>query len=743
MYLTPEEQAAGVRLKRRRRCGQCGPCQVKENCNKCHYCVRKDVLKQTCVYRKCVYLRSKPKPYMRNAQDTVPFTPRPLVSSPPQTLPASQSFISSPEPAPPPPAESAPSDTSLGGDAAVVKTPPVSVTGTTSHSLLNNDVPVSKSSSDANGATTTNQTSSPAVPQTFPFSVPQPQRSFQMDNVLAQNPPFPGSSSTLGSNTIQPVPIPPSFDSAFSNNHSIMPSLSNSMEKTLSDYSNQRFSHPHLHMPFPHPIRDSQSMMNIHYPGYSKSLTEARPNARSPCMYGPSLPAFPSAMSAISGVPFDRGPIQPSSSLDSMDKPSNGTTYLPNNTDIFRQYPSLPAPSPAFGYTSAHSHFTSPHSFSHSGYPPASTYSGYSGFGMPPPPSLPIPPAIPGNSSHLGPYSASSALSSLNQTHGCPKNGQHPPASLTLVTHQTQANYGCINSSRDNVPNSDDFSQSIVKDHYFQTPLAVVMETSETTKLAIQQEGVLSSFSKINVSIDGSLRTVISDKVHRWKAPQQPRILNVDTICITSEATEQIRENESRVRSDFKTISDLSPSSTEYMDVLDPDESSKNHVIGVENVSNTHGDGRQLKSASSHRGNNLVSCCIPRKSLSKYIYDADRADGMKEQHTMTRSENYNQPEAYVDLLFRTSLRSKFNGFEGDGSLIEDTAESLEINTKIKNREDGVLTASYSAKLGMEAKDHYEKYEEGNGNQGQKVTVMETEGDAVLFAHVSNVINTVQ
>lgn len=56
------------RCKRRKRCGQCGPCQVKENCNQCHFCIRKDVLKQTCIYRKCVYLRSKPKPYARPQQ---------------------------------------------------------------------------------------------------------------------------------------------------------------------------------------------------------------------------------------------------------------------------------------------------------------------------------------------------------------------------------------------------------------------------------------------------------------------------------------------------------------------------------------------------------------------------------------------------------------------------------------------------------------------------------------------------
>ena len=56
------------RCKRRKRCGQCGPCLVKENCMKCHFCIRKDVLKQTCIYRKCVYLRSKPKPYHRPHQ---------------------------------------------------------------------------------------------------------------------------------------------------------------------------------------------------------------------------------------------------------------------------------------------------------------------------------------------------------------------------------------------------------------------------------------------------------------------------------------------------------------------------------------------------------------------------------------------------------------------------------------------------------------------------------------------------
>ncbi|XP_041367464.1 ras guanine nucleotide exchange factor K-like [Gigantopelta aegis] len=64
-----QDSAAGkLRLKRRRKCGQCGPCQVKENCDKCHFCLRRDVLKQSCIYRKCLYLRKKPS----RVRDCVP-----------------------------------------------------------------------------------------------------------------------------------------------------------------------------------------------------------------------------------------------------------------------------------------------------------------------------------------------------------------------------------------------------------------------------------------------------------------------------------------------------------------------------------------------------------------------------------------------------------------------------------------------------------------------------------------------
>ena len=479
MYLTPEEQAAGVRLKRRRRCGQCGPCQVKENCNKCHYCVRKDVLKQTCVYRKCVYLRSKPKPYMRSPRDVVPLSSRPLVPTPPQNV-LPQTFISSPQP---PVATDPPS---VNDDPSVIKTPPVSSQDAPSQNLFSESLPVTKCSTESNGATVT-QANSPAVPHSFPFSIPQPQRPFPVDNVLSQNAHFPGNSTLGGSGTIAPVPLAPRFDHTgpFTNNHSLVPGLASSVEKSFTEYNNQRFPHSHLHMPFPHHIRDSQSMLNMHYPTYGKSLGDSRQSTKSPsCMYGPSLPAFPSAMSAMSSVSFDRGPM-PAGPLDPLDRTHNGSTSYPlNNSDLFRQYPSLSSA------TSGYPGFPAPHSYPHSGYSASSTYSGYSGFGMPHPPNIPIPPAIPGNSSHFGTYSASSALSSLNQTHGCPKNVQHPPASPTWDTPLMQGTYGCIPHSRGSVPSSDDSSQ--------ETSSLVAMETSETKESEVQQEGDISNVRQIS-----------------------------------------------------------------------------------------------------------------------------------------------------------------------------------------------------------------------------------------------------
>ncbi|XP_029654996.1 uncharacterized protein LOC115228573 [Octopus sinensis] len=47
------------KVHRRKRCGQCRPCLIKENCMKCKNCINRKVLKQTCIHRKCLYLREK------------------------------------------------------------------------------------------------------------------------------------------------------------------------------------------------------------------------------------------------------------------------------------------------------------------------------------------------------------------------------------------------------------------------------------------------------------------------------------------------------------------------------------------------------------------------------------------------------------------------------------------------------------------------------------------------------------
>ncbi|XP_064600983.1 uncharacterized protein LOC135467149 [Liolophura sinensis] len=56
-----DEESPNSRVKRRKRCGECGPCQVKENCGTCIQCQRRSVLKQSCIYRKCLYLRKPSK----------------------------------------------------------------------------------------------------------------------------------------------------------------------------------------------------------------------------------------------------------------------------------------------------------------------------------------------------------------------------------------------------------------------------------------------------------------------------------------------------------------------------------------------------------------------------------------------------------------------------------------------------------------------------------------------------------
>lgn len=63
-----DEESPSSRVKRRKRCGECGPCQVKQNCGTCIQCQRRSVLKQSCIYRKCLYLR-KPSKFRAHSTD--------------------------------------------------------------------------------------------------------------------------------------------------------------------------------------------------------------------------------------------------------------------------------------------------------------------------------------------------------------------------------------------------------------------------------------------------------------------------------------------------------------------------------------------------------------------------------------------------------------------------------------------------------------------------------------------------
>ncbi|XP_071099290.1 arginine-glutamic acid dipeptide repeats protein-like [Haliotis cracherodii] len=88
-YHEYQDGGGKLRLKRRRKCGQCGPCQVKENCDKCHFCLRRDVLKQSCIYRKCLYLRKKMPRIRSDSLSSNNGLPRPAIQVPPSGHPTS------------------------------------------------------------------------------------------------------------------------------------------------------------------------------------------------------------------------------------------------------------------------------------------------------------------------------------------------------------------------------------------------------------------------------------------------------------------------------------------------------------------------------------------------------------------------------------------------------------------------------------------------------------------------------
>ena len=49
--------AAAASVVKRRRCGTCGPCQIKESCGECQQCKNRATARQICKLRKCIYLR--------------------------------------------------------------------------------------------------------------------------------------------------------------------------------------------------------------------------------------------------------------------------------------------------------------------------------------------------------------------------------------------------------------------------------------------------------------------------------------------------------------------------------------------------------------------------------------------------------------------------------------------------------------------------------------------------------------
>lgn len=447
-FLSNEDQIGGVRLKRRRRCGQCGPCQVKENCNKCHYCVRKDVLKQTCVYRKCVYLRSKPKPYSRQPKEVIPLSQRPLVNSPPTDVPRPTSQ----------------QVTSLFPD---------------NNGLAKTLMP-------------NNTVSSPPLP--FPFGLPsgpttQTESKFKPPTSVAPDL-FGSMCEHKGSNPTLSLSGP-------MNNHQspLIPSLTNnSLTSPISDFSST-FPRPSIHVPLPHSIRESPLM---HYPGYGRAMVnEARPDIQSPCMYSPpSLrPPLPSSVSPMNMSPFDRNPVG-----GYLDRPPNGPTYLPNSPDLYRPFTSIPSASPGYPYSTQSR-------FSHNAavYPSAPSLPGYSGLGMHP--SL-HPSAMPSSGPHYGAFQTPSFTS--NQSIGCPKNGQCPPASQTLDTQLMQERYGSTPNSKDNVSSKDKAKES--KND----------STTDEVELAEQARNVFNLAERRRRSSSSSDCFDYSSRKDRYKLPPIP-----------------------------------------------------------------------------------------------------------------------------------------------------------------------------------------------------------------------------
>ncbi|XP_045174743.2 cuticle collagen bli-1-like [Mercenaria mercenaria] len=424
------------RCKRRKRCGQCGPCQVKENCMKCHFCIRKDVLKQTCIYRKCVYLRSKPKPYSRPHQSPQGRVspPRDMVQSPPgvrsppnaQThpgMPFPDTGIHMPEPRPENhpffPAQLPQQSTVTAQQNNGYVSPPNPMMDNRTPSLPNHTAGSSMNMQMSASPHVPNNAISPPVQKmqdaTSPVA-PQP-----VNSPMAAIPGIPTPVSSCSSITphipsmphmgshVPPVFSPPSMSSGSLTNIPTIPTLPSVPgigERTVNEFRPpDQFQltphHPHPHYPpvHPHPHmppRDTGLFgdpsrvphMNFNTSNHMDSLARG-PNDSS-CMYHPGLPYSvpghyqPSGHSFIPGA-AEMNPFR-SNFLNSFPP---GYSYPP---DRYRDgFGSLP--------------------FSRLGMSSSATFPQYPGqghgYGM-------------GNSFSQQYY---------NSQHGCPKNGSRPPVS--------------------------------------------------------------------------------------------------------------------------------------------------------------------------------------------------------------------------------------------------------------------------------------------------------------------------
>lgn len=385
------------RSKRRRRCGQCGPCQVKENCNKCNFCMRRDILKQTCIYRKCVYLRSKPKPY-----------PSPQGGSELNrvTSPPNQSSVKSLR-------------TSSAGSA----------------------------SDGPNISNHSEQISQQTIGNFNPFSSMNPSvgSSFLSSDSLFK-PPVPQTSHAPQTSVVisSPEPLPPQISPYNPQNMPQIHSGHNPMTLTSSDVSGKTlplvsqqnscssFSSPLSH----HHLQSDPLKYDTYFNRYSRTTptNESRTNLPSPCMYHPG---FPGPYRGTTG-PVDRNPY------GHYVRPPTIPPYLPSNSNMLRHFTSLPQgypiPPPAGRYVDGYAET-----------PPYPT--GYNGFGIQPPDmQMPI-----HSMSHHHPFNSYSNINrhqppQYEQSSTCPKNVFGPPAfpSLALGTLRVQERPHGIHSFRCN-----------------------------------------------------------------------------------------------------------------------------------------------------------------------------------------------------------------------------------------------------------------------------------------------------